>query len=228
MSKTIALAGLLLAFFLTGCDGEKWFHDRLADADQLPPAAVAAILFGGGFVSEDLTCISAGMLASKDVIPIALGMLACTLGVWTSDSLLFFWGWIGRRGLLERRPLSWLVKPDQLQRSARLFEKHGAKLLILSRFMPGSRVAIYVAAGALHYPYRWFALWMGIAASLWAPVMVWLSMKLGGALVAWLEAYEKVAWFAMPAAILLVWLAMKGFEKLVSKKSHLLDEEGTK
>lgn len=228
MSRAIPVAGLVLAFLLCGCDGEQWFNARIAEADRLSPSAIAALLFGGGFVSEDLTCISAGMLAAKGILPTALAMLACTLGVWTSDSLLFFWGWIGRRGLLERRPLNWLVKPAQLQRSARLFERHGAKLLILSRFMPGSRVAIYVAAGALRYPYRWFALWMGIAASLWAPTMVWLSMKLGGALVTWLEAYEKIAWFAMPAAILLVWLVMKGFEKLVSKKSHLMEEEGTK
>lgn len=225
MSKAIPVAGLVLALLLTGCNSEQWFSERMAEADRLSPMAIAAFLFGGGFVSEDLTCVSAGVLITKGIVPKFLAMLACTLGVWTSDSLLYFWGWLGRRGLMERAPLRWIVKPEQLQRSARLFERHGAKLLILSRFMPGSRVALYVAAGALHYPYSRFALWMGVAAALWAPAMVWLAMKLGGALIGWLEAYEKLAWVAMPVTILLVWGVMKGFEKIVGRKSHLFDEE---
>lgn len=220
MSKSLSAAGLVLALFLTACDSEKWFDERMAEAHTLSPAAIAAFLFGGGFVSEDLTCVSAGVLVSKGSLSYWLAALACTLGVWVSDSLIYFWGLLGRRGLLDRAPLRWIVKRAQIERGAGLFERHGAKVLILSRFMPGSRVPIYLAAGFLHYPFPRFAAWMALAAALWAPVMVWLALKLGNALLGWLERYEKIAWIAMPTVVLVIWLGMRLFEKLVARRGE--------
>lgn len=222
MSKSLSAAGLVLALFLTACDSEKWFDDRMAEAHTLSPGAIAAFLFGGGFVSEDLTCVSAGVLVSKGSLSWWLAALACTLGVWVSDSLIYFWGLLGRRGLLDRAPLRWFVKREQIERGAGMFERHGAKVLILSRFMPGSRVPIYLAAGFLHYPFPRFAAWMALAAALWAPVMVWLAMKLGHTLLAWLERYEKIAWMAMPVVILVIWLGMRVFEKFVVRRGEKL------
>lgn len=219
--RWIALA-FLTPLLLTSCDSEKWFDERMAEAHTLSPAAIAAFLFGGGFVSEDLTCVSAGVLVSKGSLSYWLAALACTLGVWVSDSLIYFWGLLGRRGLLDRAPLRWFVKRSQIERGAGLFERHGAKVLILSRFMPGSRVPIYLAAGFLHYPFPRFAAWMALAAALWAPVMVWLALKLGHALLAWLERYEKIAWIAMPAVVLVIWLGMRVFEKLVARRGERL------
>jgi membrane protein DedA with SNARE-associated domain len=223
MSKGIPVLGALLALLpLTSCSSEKWFDERMAEAHTLSPAAIAAFLFGGGFVSEDLTCVSAGVLVSKGSLPYWLAALSCTLGVWVSDSLLYFWGLLGRRGLLERAPLRWIVKRAQIERGTGLFERHGAKVLILSRFMPGSRVPIYLAAGFLNYPFPRFAAWMALAAALWAPVMVWLALKLGDALLAWLERYEKIAWIAMPTVVFVIWLGMRGFEKLVVRRGEKL------
>lgn len=209
----------LIPLVLTGCNKEQWFDERMAEADNLPPSAIAAILVAGGFVSEDLTCVSAGVLVSKGSISYFLSAVACTIGVWTSDSLLYLWGFLGNRGLLDRAPLRWFIKREQLERGTGLFRKHGAKLLLLSRFMPGSRVALYLAAGALNYPYYRFAAWMGLAAVVWAPTMVWLSMTLGDALLGWLEAYERIAWIAVPLVILMIWLVMLGIEKIVVKRS---------
>lgn len=142
--------------------------------------------------------------------------------MWVSDSLLYFWGLLGRRGLLERAPLRWIVKRAQIERGTGLFERHGAKVLLLSRFMPGSRVPIYLAAGFLNYPFPRFAAWMALAAALWAPVMVWLALKLGNTLLAWLEQYKKIAWIAMPTVVFVIWLGMRGFENLVVHRGEKL------
>jgi len=63
---------------------------------------------------------------------------------------------------------------------------------------------------------------MGLAAVVWAPVMVWLSLKLGDALLGWLEAYEQIAWFAVPLVVLLIWLVMRGIEWVVVRRSRTL------
>lgn len=209
---------------LAGCSAETWLEGRLSQSGDLSPWGVAAIVFGGTFFSEDLACVSAGVWASRESIPYWGAALVCTVGVWFSDSVLYFWGVLGRRGLLDRAPLKWIIKHEKVERGTALFELHGAKMIVLSRFLPGSRLPLYVSAGLLRYPYRRFAAWMALAAVMWAPIMVWLAMKLGNALLGWLEMYEKAAWFVIPAVVLAIWGVMKGLEWMIGRRTHLLDE----
>ena len=211
-------AALLPLLLLAGCDSQQWFDERVRGAGSLSPLSIASLLFGGNFINEELTCVSAGVLSAKGAIPFLLAATACTAGVWVSDSFLYWLGFLGRRGLLDRPPLAWLVKKEQLEKTGALFHGHGIKLVILSRFMPGSRVPIYLTAGALGYPYGRFAVAMALAAVIWAPAMVWIAMKLGDALLGWLERYEAIAWVAAPAVVILVWLFMRGMEWFVGKR----------
>ena len=145
MSKGIPVLGALLALLpLTSCSSEKWFDERMAEAHTLSPAAIAAFLFGGGFVSEDLTCVSAGVLVSKGSLPFWLAALSCTLGVWVSDSLLYFWGLLGRRGLLDglrrRRRRRNLIaetspQPDPALASVPVAEQPSARGLLTNRLV---------------------------------------------------------------------------------------------
>jgi hypothetical protein len=50
--------------------------------------------------------------------------------------------------------------------------RHAGWSIILSRFMPGMRVPVYLAAGAMGVPLVRFVAWMGLAAALWTPVIV--------------------------------------------------------
>ncbi len=217
----------ILALFclltLTACDSQQWFDDRLHHADSLSPWSIASLLFGGNFINEELTCVIAGVLVSKGTLSYLLAAVACTLGVWASDSFLYWLGVLGRHGLLDRAPLRWLVKRESLDKTAALFHGHAVKLVILSRFMPGSRIPIYLTAGLLRYPYGRFAIAMALAAGLWAPAMVWIAMKLGEALLGWLERYEMFAWIAVPAVVLLVWLLMRAMEHFVGKRVSQAD-----
>jgi membrane protein DedA with SNARE-associated domain len=219
----LALMAAVLA--LTGCDAEDLLQERLRSAQTLSPGAISALLIGGSFFSEDLTCVSAGVMVSRGAIPFWLAALVCTIGVWVSDSVLYGLGVLGRHGLLDRAPLRWIVKRSQLEQGSGLFDRHGAKMIILSRFLPGSRLPLYVSAGLLRYSYAKFAGWMAVAAVLWAPVMVWLSLKLGNALLGWLEAYEKAAWVAVPTVVLVIWLFMKGLEWIVGRKGRAILHE---
>ena len=204
--------------FLTGCDTETLFSDGMRSAQSLGPGAISGLIIAGSFFSEDLTCVSAGVLASRGSIDYWLAALVCAIGVWVSDSFLYAVGVLGRYGLLDRAPLRWIVKRHQLERASGVFDRHGAKMVVLSRFLPGSRLPLYVSAGLLRYAYGKFAFWMAVAAILWAPAMVWLAMKLGNALIGWLEAYEKAAWIAVPLAVLAIWLFLRGVEWVVGRK----------
>ncbi len=60
------------------------------------------------------------------------------------------------------------------------FEKHGAKALVLGRFVPIVRTFITVVAGVSRMDRRHFFVWSGVGAVLWATGLTLLGYALGG------------------------------------------------
>lgn len=60
------------------------------------------------------------------------------------------------------------------------FDKHGAKALVLGRFVPIVRTFITVVAGVSRMDRRHFFLWSGVGAVLWATGLTLLGYALGG------------------------------------------------
>ena len=70
------------------------------------------------------------------------------------------------------------------------FEKHGAKALILGRFVPIVRTFITVVAGVSRMDRRHFFVWSGVGAMLWATGITLLGYFLGNAFPALKEHLE--------------------------------------
>jgi pimeloyl-ACP methyl ester carboxylesterase/membrane protein DedA with SNARE-associated domain len=131
------------------------------------------------FVSEDLACISAGVLVAEGRMSFLFATFACFLGIFVGDILLFAIGrWIGRPALA-RAPLRWVVRPGSLDGASEWLSKNGAAAIAASRFVPGTRLPTYVAAGALHTSARKFLGYFLLAAAVWTPLLVGLSVGLG-------------------------------------------------
>ncbi|MDE2874615.1 MAG: alpha/beta fold hydrolase [Gemmatimonadota bacterium] len=148
------------------------------DPSTLPPAAgfalVVALLLivAATFVSEDLTCIGTGLLIARGSLPWTAGVGACLVGLVVGDLLLYAGGrWIGRP-VTRIAPLRWMIRPEELERACRWFTERSAALLIGGRFVPGTRLPTYVAAGVVHMPLIPFSLWIVVAAALWTPFLV--------------------------------------------------------
>jgi len=131
------------------------------------------------FVSEDLACISAGVLVAEGRITFLFAVVACFVGIFVGDILLFLAGrWIGRAAL-ERAPLRWFIKPEAIQDASAWLARNGAAVIAISRFTPGTRLPTYFASGALHTPFRKFLFYFACAAAAWTPLLVGLSTGLG-------------------------------------------------
>ncbi len=131
------------------------------------------------FVSEDLACISAGVLVAEGRVSFLFAVCACFLGIVVGDVLLFLAGrWPGRRAV-QRAPLRWFISRESLQRASDWLGRNGAAVIAASRFTPGTRLPTYFAAGVLHTPFRKFLGYFLLAASLWTPLIVGLSAGLG-------------------------------------------------
>jgi len=98
------------------------------------------------FLSEDLACITAGVLVAEGHMSLPLAVLACFLGIFVGDMLLFLIGrWIGRPAMA-RAPLRWLIRPGSLDDASAWLSRNGAVTIFASRFVPGTRLPTYVAA----------------------------------------------------------------------------------
>jgi membrane protein DedA with SNARE-associated domain len=154
-----------------------------ADAGRLGALTVVWLLAVSTFVSEDLTCVAAGVLAAQGRVGFALAALGCLLGIFVGDLLLFLAGrFLGRAGLT-RAPLKWVLKPADVERGSAWFARRGGAVILLSRFLPGTRVATYFAAGVLDTSLLKFALYFFAAAAVWTPLLVGLSALLGAEVI---------------------------------------------
>jgi membrane protein DedA with SNARE-associated domain len=159
----------------------------LSAPQSAPPATGFALVLLLGIIalstliSEDLACIGTGLLVARGTVGFLPGTMACFAGILAGDQLLFLAGHFLGRPAVERAPLRWLVSADALARGAAWFQRRGASVILATRFIPGTRLPTYLAAGMLRVGFWRFTLWCAIAVALWTPILVALSAFFGAA-----------------------------------------------
>ncbi|MFA6961851.1 MAG: alpha/beta fold hydrolase [Opitutaceae bacterium] len=159
-------------------------------------------------VSEDLTCIAAGLLVATGKLTFGPAAVACFTGIFVGDLLLVLAGrWLGH-GVLKRWPLRGRVSPEAVARAEQWFSQRGAWVILASRFMPGTRLPTYVAAGILRMPWTKFTLWFALACALWTPLLVGVAAVVGDVALGWLQAWAHISvWLVVIG--LVVWMGAK-------------------
>ena len=71
-------------------------------------------------------------------------------------------------------------------------EEHAAGAMIASRFIPGTRLPLYICAGLVGMPLASFTAWASIAVLLWTPALVWLAAGAGGAALSLLPVERRL------------------------------------
>ena len=145
--------------------------------------ASGLVLFGliivATFITEDLTTISVGVMVAQDRIEFLFGTIACFLGIFIGDVLLYLAGRYLGRPAIARAPLKWVVSAKAVEKSSAWFARQGVKVIFASRFVPGARLPTYFAAGLLRTKFWWFTIYFAIACAVWTPLLVALSAWLG-------------------------------------------------
>ena len=166
-------------------------------------------LMFGTFVSEDLACITAGLLVRRGAVGAAPAVVACTFGIFLGDVGL--WG-LGRA--LGPAVLAWpwlgacLTSERGRQLSAWLYE-HKGQAIVASRFLPGTRLPLYVAAGHIGISGRAFVGWAFFATLLWTPGLVLLTARLGDAFSVRISSIVGSGWIADGVVVALMLLILK-------------------
>ncbi len=143
-------------------------------------------LFFGFFLPGDSLLLTAGLLASKDLLNIwilvPLMFVAAVLG----DNVGYWFG--AKTGpRIFNRENSLLFKRKNLLAARAFYDKHGGKTIILARFMPFIRTFAPIVAGAVEMEYRRFFFFNLVGGVLWG-----IGVTLAGYFLAQLFPPEKL------------------------------------
>jgi membrane protein DedA with SNARE-associated domain len=173
-------------------------------------------------VSEDLACIGTGLMIAHGTIGFLSGTLACLWGIYFGDLMLFWAGrWLGRAAV-SRAPLKWFISADDIRRSTEWFNRQGKKIILLSRFVPGSRLPTYFTAGVLRTNFWSFSLYFLLAAAIWTPLLVGVSRFIGEKTFALLAAYKNFAIFVGIVTVVGIYAFIKLIVPLFNYKGRRL------
>jgi len=178
-------------------------------------------IVAGTFASEDLTCIATGLLIQRGQIGVTAGITACTAGIFAGDVGLWAMGRVFGRAALA---WPWTARRLRAQRADEVrawLHRHAAGAIVGSRFLPGTRFALYVMAGVLRLPPAVFALWALIGAVLWTPTIVLLTAALGDVFVARVTPVVGASWTSRLAVAGVVLAALRALRAAGSAHARM-------
>ena len=142
---------------------------------------------------EDISLVTGGFLAYLEVANLYIMMAVGFAGILVGDTLIFSAGrrigtQVGRggHGFFAR-----IVTPEKRRKVEELFGRHGEKIVMIARFLPGVRAVTYFTAGSARMKYRRFIFFDGMAALVSAPVFVYLGYHFGDELEALVRAVRR-------------------------------------
>ena len=168
------------------------------------------------FVQEDVPAVSAALLAAAGSLSWQVGFLGVFLGIWMGDALLYLLARGFGRPLLQRAWAKRFFDPVAVMRSEQWFSERGTWLLVSSRFVPGTRLPTYLAAGFLRLPFGRFLLVTGTAVAIWTVGIFLLAKAFGPELLRWLQRWNSGGWTILLLVLALV-LALRFAGKLFQK-----------
>ncbi len=161
------------------------------------------------FVAEDPTCLAAGLLVAQGLLGFVPALLACLLGIFIGDLTLYLIGRFLGRPILRKPPFKWIVSEQQIDEMSERFEKNPKSLAIIvsSRFIPGSRLPTFIAAGVMKLNWRKLIFLFFVAAALWTPPLILLAEKVGAGVIEQFKEWHHAAAEILILAIVILYLA---------------------
>lgn len=174
--------------------------DELKDIVQLftSPEGIIQLVASGGYVALVIivfaeTGLMAGFFLPGDSLLFTAGLAAATgaLDIGTLNALLIaaailgdavgyaFGRRSGRR--IMRKPSTRFFKRSHLEKSAEFYQRHGARTVVLARFIPVIRTFAPVVAGMSGMRYKKFVVYNVVGAVLWVGSLTMLGYWLGQA-----------------------------------------------
>ncbi len=155
------------------------------------------------FISEDAATISSALSIFGGPLSWPLGFVTCFAGIWIGDLGLYSLArWLGKP-ILQSHLVTRFTDAATIERCQEKFNRRGSLTLLASRFVPGTRLPTYLAAGLLSMPLARFALVTAFAALLWIGGIFAIAKVLGSHALVWFAVFQnKIAVVVLTALFL--------------------------
>lgn len=150
------------------------------------PWAIAAAIILCTFVLEDVTTVTAALLASDHTIAPWLALSALVTGIFVGDCLLYGLGAAARTREWAKR----FVGEERMAKGRVWLQRRYMTALIGARFMPGLRFPAFTSSGFLKMPFAPFALVAACAGIVWTTLLFSLVFFFGVMTVEHLGAWR--------------------------------------
>lgn len=149
--------------------------------------AETGLLIGLLFPGDSLL-FTAGLLTAVKVIQLPVGVVIGIIGAaaFLGDQSGYWIGWRAGQAFFNR-PKSLIFRPEYVHMTRNFYQRYGAAVLILGKFLPIIRTFAPLLAGVIQMPYQKFIGVSAIGSLLWPLVLVSGGYFLGN--VPWVQAY---------------------------------------
>ena len=130
-----------------------------------------------------------------------------------ATNLFFISRKFGRRLAESRYAEAIHLSPERLQRAEDWFKRYGVVAIIFGRHIPGFRVPITVAAGALKVGYPVFAASVAVSTAIWAGVVMTIGVTFGPRMEAFLNVHRVTYWIWAGVVLVMIGVIVYRIQK---------------
>jgi membrane-associated protein len=134
----------------------------------------------GFFLPGDTLLITCGLLAQRGYLEIWLLIPLLIVAAVVGDATGYQIGKHTGPRIFKREDSRWFHR-RHLERAQEFYDRHGGKTIVIARFLALIRTFAPTVAGAAQMPYRRFAMFNIVGASLWVPSMIVMGHVAGQA-----------------------------------------------
>jgi membrane protein DedA with SNARE-associated domain len=145
------------------------------------PAYLALFLLTafGSPITEDLLLLLGGYLIGTRVFALPTTFVTAYIGLLGADLTVYMFGRKLRSHKLRRRFIRHVIRPGRLRLAGRWFARFGNWIVMLARFVPGTRMLVFASAGLRGMSAVRFLLLDGVAAVGWVALMLFIGERVG-------------------------------------------------
>ncbi|MEZ6065633.1 MAG: DedA family protein [Planctomycetaceae bacterium] len=134
------------------------------------------LLCGMGLpLPEEVPILASGVLARTGHLQPWPALAALMFGVLAGDSVMFLLGRRWGSHMLEHRLTRKLLTVERKEKIEAAFQKYGAWIIFVARFLPGIRAPLFLTAGSMRASFWTFLAMDGAAALLSVPISFWVA-----------------------------------------------------
>lgn len=188
---------------------------------SLPPWGVLGVTFLIAYIENlfppspsDVLLVFCGTIVGIGTVGFVPMLTMATLGSVTGFGTAY---WLGRKYGTQIAEKRWVpfLNMDTIGRVQRWFDKYHGLIIVVNRFLSGTRAVISFAAGITAMPFPRTVIYCTISAAVWNALMILLGMQFGSRwrdVDQYLSAYGTVITILLVAAVV-GWFVWKWWKK---------------